>query len=142
MKQTLLVFAALLMFIVGTASAGDLDLDVKCPGSVKAGTALTVTADMYNNSVCPSVGASRFMMSLIGNKGGTLGGAGLWGPFYKGLTTAVSVPCTGVPKTQSLTIINAVPADLGGTGAMVMVQVIDGKGREMGTGSCIVNVLN
>jgi hypothetical protein len=142
MKKTLLLVAVLLIFSVGTAFAGDLDVDVKCPGSVKVSTPLNVTVDMYGyGASCSSVDVNRFMLGLVGNGAGTLGNAGLWGPYQKYIA-AVSVPsCSETPLTKTLTIINSTPTELVNTMAMVMVIVMDSKGRERTSGSCMVAVV-
>jgi len=82
------------------------------------------------------------MVGMGGNGGGTLGGVGLWGPYYRSVNWAVPVACPpSTPLTKAVKIIDSVDASLVNTMAMVMVSAIDSSGREFAGGSCIVNVL-
>ena len=141
MKKTVLLVAALLIFSVGTAFAGDVKLDVKCPSGIRANSALWVPVDFYawNDSCTGTVPVTRAMVGLVGNSGGTLGNAGIWGPFNR--TVSFSIPaCSQTPLTYSVKIADAVPVSLVNTMAMVVISLVDSAGREYAGGSCMVNV--
>lgn len=155
MKRFLLLFLSFLFVcfgLVATASAQDgADVQVVCPTSVTAGTALTVTVTPYNYNCTGSVTFNRAMVALGGNSGGTLGGAGIWGPYNKTLTAWIIPAATcdgfgnvispGVGQTRSQKIIGVVPPALGGTVAMAMFSFLSSSGESLSGGTCMVNVV-
>ena len=93
-KNLFLLFFLLFSFVsAGISFAEDVDMELKCPTSVTAGTAISATVKLTNYDCMQSVSVSRFYTALAGNSSNhTLAGAGLWGPFPKNLPAAKTVP--------------------------------------------------
>lgn len=125
---------------VSTASAvtcdSDIDVDLSCPTSVPTGSGFSVSVTVCNNEGSTAT-LTRGMVGLIGNAGGTLGGAGIYGPFNK--TFSWSVPAYGC-ITRSVAVINSVPSSLGGKIAAVMFGLWTSKGCVIESDGCLVQV--
>lgn len=157
MKKVILVLVAIFLMI-GTMPVfadGDVDVEIICPSSVKVDTALKVTINFYNWDCSNSVQVGRVMKALIGNPegsslGGTLGGAGIWGPFnwtFFAPRTLGPATCdiygneTPTSTTVTAKIIDLVPSTLSGTMAMAVVEAVTPSGESLGGGSCVVEVV-
>jgi len=142
---------AALMISMPTASFAGIIVNVKCPASVKVGTALNVTATVENDDCNAAVSIGRGMTSLMGNSGGTLGNMGIWGPYQRSFTgwTAPKATCDaygnlvtpGTSPAKSVNIIT-VPSTgvLNNKMATAYFWVISATGNNQGVGSCYVNV--
>jgi len=141
MKRTLLFVLAVVVIYAGTASAQDVKLDVKCPPNIRAGSLLNVTLNVSASTLeCTgTIGVPRLMVAIGGNAQDTLGGIGIWGPFLRPANWTLTF--CAAPLTKTVKVIDAMPATVVGTMAMVMVKAIDSAGRELGSGTCYVNVL-
>jgi len=127
---------------VSTASAvavtcdSDIDVVLTCPTAVAAGAGFSVTVYVCNNEGITAT-ITRGMVGLIGNAGGTLGGAGIYGPFNKSFSWSVpAYDCI----TRSVAVINSVPASLGGKIAAVMFGLWTSKGCVIESDGCLVQV--
>ena len=143
MKKFLALSLLLLLVffgIVAAASAASCDLpidvDLTCPTSVAAGAGFSVSAYVCNESGS-TVNLNRGMVGVIGNAAGTLGGAGIYGPFNKSLSW--SVPAYGC-ITKSVSVLNPVPSALKGKIAAVMFSLITSKGCTISSDGCLVQV--
>jgi hypothetical protein len=111
-----LLFLVVSFIVVTTASAAscdyDIDVDLSCPRTVAAGQVLNVAVTACSNESVPGT-LDREMVGLIGNRGGsaggTLGGAGIYGPFKRGVSFTVG---PGHCVTKNVRIVNAVPSQL------------------------------
>ena len=152
------LMAFLMIFTSAAANASSLT----CPATVKAGTALTVTATIDNNDCNNPLYISKAVLNLIGNVDGK--SLGLLGPYVIPLAsidtvppaTCVSVPYTpGYPQYGSYTvttpgtqtvgnvvIIASVPTGMAGTLAVASGAVIDNNNKTIMIGSCTVPVTN
>ena len=150
MKKLLVL--SLLLFIVSfgivtAASAAtcdyNVDVDLSCPKTVKAGQVLNVSVTACNNE--PVSGTlNREMVGLIGNTGGsaggTLGGAGIYGPFNRGYSFSFTVG-PGSCVTKSVKIVDAVPSQLTGTIAWATFMFITPNGCIITGDDCMVQVV-
>ncbi|MDH4230568.1 MAG: hypothetical protein OEW04_00890 [Nitrospirota bacterium] len=129
--------------------AAPIAVQLACPVSVNVGQPLTVTVNLYNRDCYDPASVNRFMMSVIGNADGTLGGLGMFGPYNRWLSTPRVVPpadcgtimAPGTATPFNLTAIVAVPASLSGKMATVDIEAVTNKGQTLGGGECVVNVL-
>jgi hypothetical protein len=103
---------------------------------VAAGAAFSASATVCNDGGSV-VNLNRGMVGLIGNAAGTLGGAGIYGPYNK--TLSWSVPAHDC-VTKNVTVINSVPSALKGKIAAVMFSLITSKGCTISSDGCIVQV--
>lgn len=149
MKKLLMVFAFIFIAGIGTVYADDLDVKVICPASVSSGQSLDVMVQPQNWDCKHSVDLTgqQIMKLLVGNSAGTLGGAGLWGPYPQNIVNLVLPPANcrnGTPGTVDpfpVTIISEVPASLNGTMAFANVNVVFDATSEIGGGGCLVTVV-
>jgi len=103
---------------------------------VAAGAAFSVSATVCNDGGS-IVNLNRGMVGLIGNAAGTLGGAGIYGPYNKPLSWSVhAYDCV----TKNVTVINSVPSALKGKIAAVMFSLITSKGCTISSDGCLVQV--
>jgi len=134
-----LLFLVVSFGVVAAASAGcnlPINVDLTCPTSVAVGAGFSVSAVVHNEGGS-IVNLNRGMVGLIGNAAGTLGGAGIYGPFNRSLSW--SVPAYG-SITKSVSVLNPVPSALGGKIAAVMFSLITSKGCTISSEMCIVQV--
>ena len=143
MKKLLALSLLLLLVafgVVTTASASSCSLPIHvaltCPTSVAAGAGFSVSAYVCNESGS-KVYLNRGMVGLIGNAAGTLGDAGIYGPFNRNLSW--SVPAYGC-ITRSIIVLNPVPAALGGKIAAVMFSLFNAKGCVIESDGCLVEI--
>lgn len=138
-----LLFLLVFLGLVATAIAADCDYeihcDVHCPKTVTAGNALNVTVSCDNNG-SGSVSLNRGMVSLVGNAGGTIGGAGMYGPFNKNFTTPWNISWGG-SATRNVNIVGTVPSQLAGTIALANFNLITSNGCVIAGGICLVQVV-
>lgn len=126
-----------------------LDVDVVCPTSVVSGAPLDVQVVLMNDECNNTVSVARAVAGIGGNSGGTLGAAGLWGPYNRAFSTIV------VPKAScdrwgnminpgkrqtSINIVSSVPPALANTSAGVAVEFITPDGKGIGGDACVVEV--
>ena len=139
--SVVLLFLLASFAAVSTASAvtcdSDIDVDLSCPTSVPTGSGFSVSVTVCNNEGSTAT-LTRGMVGLIGNAGGTLGGAGIYGPFNKPLSW--SVPAYGCIYNKSVSVLNTVPASLGGKIAAVMFGIWTSKGCVIESDGCLVQV--
>lgn len=141
------VFFVLLTILLFAGNAFALNLVVTCPASVTVGNPVNLTVKVYNYDCASSVSFSRVMKGLVGNAGGTMGGAGIWGPYAasvgtKNLAAANCSTPPPIPTQVTLwpSIISAAPASLANTMAMAYVEIISATGESLGGGSCMVEI--
>lgn len=149
MKKVIMLLSVLLVLSLGIGHAqAQVDVEVLCPNSVKANSPLSITVKFYNYD-CSPASVKRLFKGIVGNSGGTLGGAGIWGPFSHTFATAITVPAAtcsypyapGV-STITLPIISSTPNTLTGTMAMVIVSTVTTPGGQSDSGdTCLVNVV-
>lgn len=154
MKKLLILFLSFLLFcfgLVAIASADSLDVEIACPASVKQGTVLMATVYLSNWDCSYSVPVQRYTTALIGNSGGTLGSAGIWGPYSRYLSSVKTVPaancttCTnpdGCPGTIPgfIVPIASAPTALQNTVAMGTVMFLTGQGKVQSGGECMISI--
>ena len=140
MKTKIMVLlASILLCGYGTASASDVDITLSCPATVKVGRALKVTVKPYNYGDT-AVSLSRYMTAVVANGTNAVGTAAFYGPFAKtlanpkslaklgGTTAAFSVPVTTAPKVANKM-------------ALVILNFINNQGQDIGSDSCLVNIV-
>ncbi len=143
------VFLFLLSAVV-IADAGSLEVDMVCPTSVAAGSPLFADIKLINYDCQRRVDLDRAVVGVGGNSGGSLGAAGIWGPFNRNIGS-VSVPkatCDqwgqvvkpGRKSIDALNIVNSVPAGLAGTVAGTFIEFMTQKGQSIAGGACAVEV--
>lgn len=139
-KKLVLLFLVILAFSISSAFAGDLDVELACPSSVNAGSALRVTAYVSNDGE-GSVILSRYAAGIVGTySNNILSSSRVFGPYSKTMASR-TIPATGnVVTISSLSIVSSVSADLRGKMAMVVVDFINSKGQSLGGGTCLVSV--
>ena len=119
----------------------NVDVDLSCPKTVKAGQVLNVSVTACNNE-SESGTLNREMVGLIGNTGGsaggTLGGAGIYGPFNRGVSFTLD---PGNCVTKSVKIVDAVPSQLTGTIAWATFMFITPNGCVISGDDCMVQVV-
>jgi hypothetical protein len=149
MKKLLLFLSILLCFgFAAVALAGDVDVDLVCPTNVTTGSPLSVTVYAYNWDCNNSVTVNRAMSGLGGNSGGSIGSAGMWGPYNETIGNRIIPAATCVWPTAPgelipparVRIVDAVPASLANTVAVVFFELLTSDGKSMGGDGCMVNV--
>ena len=143
------MMAFLMIFTSAAANASSLT----CPATVKAWTALTVTATIDNDDCNNPLYISKAVLNLMGNVDGK--SLGLLGPYVIPLASIDTIPSAtchvmnGVyitlPGTQTVgnvVIINSVPASMAGTLAVASGAVIDNNNKTHMVCSCTVHVTN
>lgn len=125
----------------------ELDIQLSCPTTVKAGYPINVTVKPYNYGTTAAY-ISRYMAIFVANtSSNTLGGTALYGPFAKTIT-ARTVPARnntnytpGTLTAFSVPVgVNAPAAAVGKMG-MVVVNFINSIGQELAGESCMVQVI-
>lgn len=153
-KMVLLVIMSVVisMVLISTALAADLTAILKCPASVKAGTALKVTVTLENDNCEDPYSITRGIAGYYGNAGGTLADFGIWGPYEKTLS-AWPVPkatcdayddvITPGRSAAKIVTIATIPAasPLVGKMANATFGVITDTGSSLASGSCVFNVV-
>lgn len=147
MKKLLLFLAILLCLGSAAVALAGLDVEAVCPTNVRSGGPLVITVYAYNYDCYNSVTVNRAMTGLGGNSGGTVGNAGLWGPYNETINRTIpAATCIWPTAPGQLTpparvrIVDAVPASLANTIAVVFFEFLTSDGKSMGGDSCVVNV--
>ena len=144
-----LCIAVVIMMLMAAGNSFAGNIDAACPSTVHYGTGTTTlnVTVTFTNYDCSPVTYQRYMAGLITNSDATLGGAGIYGPFPKNLTTPIIVPAatcstTHLPGivTKIIPVTNAVPNVTGKMGA-VFVEFLTAKGKSMGDGQCMVSIV-
>jgi hypothetical protein len=157
MKKLILLSIMCLLVCFGlenpVAADDGVDVDIVCPASVKAGTALSVTVYPHNEDCYNSYTFTRGMAGLGGNNSTkfALGFLGLYGPFEKKFSSWLIPQATcdqygnlispGTGETRTITIVNAVPSTLVNTMAMTMFGFVDADGKPDASDACFVTVV-
>ena len=138
----------LLVFAFGVDAAfADVDIELSCPGSVTAGTALNVTVYLQNHD-CQRQKVKRFMVGITGNYDRSLGGVGIWGPFKRDAGFYVPGASCGSQswvagkRNRQIKVTGKMPLALKGTVAQVFViaEVKDGVSTDSEGEMCWVEV--
>ena len=148
MKKLLVLSLLFLLVCLGSvdiAKAANcdyaIDVNMTCPKTITAGQVLNVSVTVCNDEAIP-VTLNREMVGLIGNTGGsaggTLGGAGIYGPFNRAVSFSLS---PGGCLTKSVKIVDTVPSQLVGTIGAIMVFFNTANGCTIDGDGCMVQVL-
>lgn len=139
-KKLILLFLGMAFFHSSTAFANnDFYVELICPSTAYVGKALNVNVEADNEYDSTSIALKRYTSEIVGNYNNILSGTHVYGPYAKALSTGITLsPMSSV--TFSIPVVSAVPADLKGKMAMVVVEFIDNYGRSIEGGSCLVNV--
>lgn len=139
-KKLGILFLGIFVFCASPAFAGDLDVELYCPTSVNAGSALNLKkVVIYNNDWESSVTLNRYAAGIVGNYNNVLNAGRVYGPYAKTMTTKTILPERSI-TISSLPIVSPVSNDLKGKMALVVVDFIDSNGRSLGGNTCLVNV--
>jgi len=121
---------------VEPAVAGSLNttLNVGCPASAAAGTAINMSLGLVNNE--PTGLSVRVISGFAGNANGTLGGLGIYGPqiITETVVNALSTSNVVVPAPPALP-----PALVGSVATYVVIAEWQG-GVDTNIDACLVNV--
>lgn len=138
-RRLVVLLLGIMAFCVTSAFAGDLEVNVFCPNSVNAGSALQVKVVAYNNGNT-SVTLNRYAAGIVGNYNNILNTGRVYGPYAKTLGSR-TIPTGGAGVTiSSLAVISSVPTDIRGKMAMVVLDFINNNGQSLGGNTCLVNV--
>lgn len=143
------IYSAVLLtlLVINEASANS----VRCPASVKVGTALNVTATIMNDNCSGPIAVNRTVSSLIGNPG--TGTIGLQGPFVRPFTNnfITYIPkatcssyyqITPTPHIFNIQVVSSVPTGWTGKLAAVAAGVMTTQNKLIIAGTCYVPVTN
>ena len=105
----------------------EVDGKLVCPAAWKEGARLVCKVQLVNDG-CDAVITTRGMAAFVGNRSGTLGGMGIWGPFVRGILSNKTVSagdCMGTPGTftSQVLIVDPVPTGIAPTVGAAMVQI-------------------
>jgi hypothetical protein len=139
-KKFLVFLAGFLVFGISPALAGEPEVEVTCPSSVKVGSMINVTVKPYNWG-SGSVTLSRYMAGIVANGSNTLGGAGLYGPFSKTLATAKTIPGGNPGTLSAFTVPVATAPNASGKVALVFIEFLTSNGKDMAGGDCMVSIV-
>lgn len=146
-KKVIILILGIILISSNSASA-DVWMKLACPSSVAVGAALKVTVKAFNGG-STIVNLSRYAAGIVGNYNNALGTARVYGPYAKTITVKTVPACTVDGNGQwvadgtvsfSVPVISAVPADLKGKMAFVVVNFINSSGQSITGDSCLVNV--
>jgi len=138
-RRLVVLLLGIMAICVTSAFAGDLEVEVFCPKSVNAGSALKVNAVAYNNGKT-SVTLNRYAAGVVGNYNNIVNTGRVYGPYAKKMTTSVTIPAGGTVTLSSVPILSPVSTDLKGYMALVVVNFINNSGQSLGGNTCLVNV--
>jgi len=138
-RKLVILLLGIMVFCGSSAFAGDLEIEVLCPNSVNAGSALRVKVKAYNNGDA-SVTLNRYAAGIVGNYNNILSTGRVYGPYAKKMTTSVTIPAGGTVTLSSVPILSPVSTDLKGYMALVVVNFINNSGQSLGGNTCLVNV--
>jgi len=163
MKKLLLLCLSILLVCFSFVSTALADFETEidylkieeviCPGTVKAGKSLVVTVYVENEGedcepspVGPTVEVRRFMVGLVGNPVGSIGGTGYWGPFPRSISSPVSVPPCQTVRIDNVKIVDSVPSSLIGKMAGVALSLLSPANADIPNeprsgGGCLVQVV-
>ena len=155
-----LIYATTLLGFAFSVPSQALEVESKCPLTVKSNTPLVVPTTISNNDCKKKASIEKVIAGLAGNGGGTIG---IQGPFVKELTTPKTVPkatcktytypgCTLGPQycsftqvlspgtlTLNLTIVSKTPTALNNTLALASTGVMQADGKAT-LGACYLTV--
>jgi hypothetical protein len=129
-------------------SANAIEMDLTCPASVQVGKPLKVVAKFSNDS-CSNYTINRYMAGLAGNGNNALQ---MHGPKMVDTGGWIVPPATKLfpPKCypnkpgtlqKTITVLNPVPATLGGNVSVALVQLLTTRNQTISGKTCLVNIV-
>jgi hypothetical protein len=124
-----------------------------CPSSIKAGSKLTITANIKNNDCESPMQINRTLISYAGNSSGS--SLGLQGPFVNSLARQIAIaPATdcwydewsgqgygeGTSKSFTISSPTVIPATMAGTLIVAAAGVMDVNGKITVASACTISV--
>jgi len=138
-RRLVVLLLGIMAICVTSAFAGDLEVEVFCPKSVNAGSALKVNAVAYNNGKT-SVTLNRYAAGVVGNYNNIVNTGRVYGPYAKTMGSR-TIPTSGAGVSISnITVISPVPTDIRGKMALVVLDFINNNGQSLGGNTCLVDV--
>jgi hypothetical protein len=124
---------------------------LSCPSSVKAGSKLTITANIKNNDCDSPMQINRTLISYAGNSSGS--SLGLQGPFVNNLPKQTAIPPAtncwydgwqgygeGTSKPFTISSPTVIPATMAGTLIVAAAGVMDVNGKITVASACTISV--
>jgi len=140
----LFIYMIFILGLVASASSKAVEVELKCPLTVRVGTALKVTEKISNDDCYNTVSVSKIVVGLVGNGGGTIG---VQGPYVIPLSVTRTVPKATCHATYGYvikpgvlnlapTVVSKIPETLTNTLALASAGVMDSSGSVTGAGTC------
>lgn len=128
--------------------ANAVEMELTCPPSVQVGKPLKIVAKFSNYS-CTNFTINRYMAGLAGNGNNTLQ---MHGPKMVDTGGWVVPPATKLnppncyPNTpgtlqKTITVLNPVPATLGGNASVALIQLLTTRNQTLNGKTCLVNIV-
>lgn len=136
-----LFFTGCIMSFLSVCYAGDLEVEIQCPGSVTVGNPLDVTVVNIQNKEALPVSISKALVGFGGNMGNSVTGIGLFGPFSRSFNLTVQ-PGEILTGPWVIRIIDKVPSSLAGKVAAAIVMFTNANyNSNFGGDGCGVEVV-